>query len=376
MKLLWLLKSELNSNRKSATIFILQLVFAIVCYNICLSLTGKYIGSLSYFKKHDTSNAVKIIYQGDALEQADSLIKSQEVERGFYAIDGGVQVSNKQGKLIEENMPRSIMLMSREYFEQFGDISHSGRWVDTDKDYGGSIPAMIASDVAGIYKIGNTYNVDGKFNIYICGMLKNSVTELMVSGLSTPSFILFDESGVVKDYLLSSGVNYTNLYADLDSSIDKDAFMSEYNRDSDGEYAARGFDWEEELGSEFDRISSFLLIGIAILAISSVGFISNSILDYKGNERDYAIQIITGAQIKTIAITSIAKKVTILIASSVISIPLLVSLGKLLELDIMTANSFILAVTIAGILSAISILLDWISLKGIAPLEIVQGRNA
>ena len=80
MKLLWLLKSELNSNRKSTVIFILQLVFAIVCYNICLSLTGKYLSSLSYFKKHDTSNAIKVIYQGNALEQADSLIKSQEVE--------------------------------------------------------------------------------------------------------------------------------------------------------------------------------------------------------------------------------------------------------------------------------------------------------
>ena len=115
-----------------------------------------------------------------------------------------------------------------------------------------------------------------------------------------------------------------------------------------------------------------LLIGIAILAISSVGFISNSILDYKRNERDYAVQIITGAPIKVITIASIVKQVTILIVSCIISIPLLVSLSKFLELDIMTANSFILSVAIAGILSAISILLDSISLKGIVPLEIVH----
>lgn len=372
MKLLWLLKSELNSNRKSVTIFIMQLAFAIVCYNICLSLTGKYLSSLSYFKKHDTSNAIKVIYQGNALEQADSLIKSQEVERGFYAIDGGAQIRNKQGNLVEDNMQRSLMLMSRDYFEKFDDISYSGQWIDTEKDYGDSIPAMIASEVAGIYKIGNKYNVDGKFNIYICGALKNSVTELMVAGLSTPSFLLFDESGVVKSYLLSNEVNFTNLYADLKHDVDKKAFISEYNRDSDGEFAARGFDPEEELGSEFDRISSFLLIGIAILAISSVGFISNSILDYKRNERDYAVQIITGAPIKIVSVTSIAKKATILIVACIISIPLLISLSKLLELDVMTANSFILSVVIAGILSAISILLDWISLKGIVPLEIVH----
>ena len=117
------------------------------------------------------------------------------------------------------------MLMSRDYFEQFDDISHSGQWIDTEKDYGDSIPAMIASEVAGYIKPAIQYNVDGKFNIYICGALKNSVTELMVAGLSTPSFLLFDESGVVKSYLLSNGVNFTNLYADLKHDVDKKLYF-------------------------------------------------------------------------------------------------------------------------------------------------------
>ncbi|NMA80017.1 MAG: hypothetical protein GX967_05170, partial [Clostridiales bacterium] len=103
----------------------------------------------------------------------------------------------------------------------------------------------------------------------------------------------------------------------------------------------------------------------------SVGFISNSILDYKRNERDYAVQIITGAPIKMVSVTSITKKATILIASCIISIPFLISLSKLLEIDVMTANSFILSVAIAGILSAISVLFDFISLRKITPLKVV-----
>ena len=272
MKFLWLLRREIKSNLFSTLLIFLELFFLVIALCICLSLSQRVIGAARFFGR----------FEGRAVSAAIGSADKQELETAFDDIaDLAVTVTYYHAK---DTSGQTIYLgdYSKSAFTELS-LTYSGDMVDTDKDYGEAVPAMVSRTLADRYKPGSTYSFKG-VKVYICGALKDDYLYILTADMTNEDFLMcYDSKDLLQTLDKSNSAN-----AFLTANSDHD--MMTFRRILQDIPLVKGsteFDWKKKLGDDFDRLSGNLIIGILVLMITLIGFTANNILTRKKNEQAY-----------------------------------------------------------------------------------------
>ena len=74
MKNLFLIKTEILSNLSAVIMVIVQMIFALVCVNLCMVSIKDHVGTILYFGGVDTDNAVSVYCSVDSGNNYDDIL--------------------------------------------------------------------------------------------------------------------------------------------------------------------------------------------------------------------------------------------------------------------------------------------------------------
>lgn len=354
MKFFWKLKMELQSCHASTAMIILGLTLMIVCFHLCYSLTSTYLNMVKYFITSFNNNSFSVVVAND---------ETISFNNDFYN-DTNIKSYYTQSYFMSADKSLFLGVYSKSAFDL--GLNHTGEMVDTNKDFGSSLPAMITKDLATKYKIGETYVVDG-VSYYISGQLTDDILFHMSSSFSGDSFfMIYDEKNMLsqvyeeKIYSLAFVTTQNLSKPELKNyakSISKNLGVN-----------AVVFNWRETISSEFNKVSGMLIIGFWVLIISTIGFIANNILTFYKSQKRYTSLMYLGAS-RWELVRYIAVRMGI---GVMISLPLsfLVSLiiKNITGITILSSFGFVLSVSVIFVIAFISLLSISKKLKTISKL--------
>ena len=339
MKFLWLLRREIRSNIFSTLLIFLELFFLMIALCICISLSQRVIGAARFFNR----------FEGRAVTAAIGNADKQELETAFDGIaDLAVTVTYYYAK---DASGQTVYLgdYSRSAFTELS-LAYSGDMVDTDKDYGETIPAMVSRTLADKFRIGNTYSFNG-IDVFICGALKDDYLHIITADMTNEDFLMcYDSKGLLQTLDLSNSAN-----AFLTVNSDKDMMtFRKILQDIPLVKGSAEFDWKEKLGEDFDKLSGNLMIGIFVLMITLIGFTANNILTMKKNEESYYISSILGEpKHKIIVVYLLRHMISLFLASAMVSV-FINTINSFLGAAVITYGNIIKCMGICAVIILIS----------------------
>ncbi len=279
MKKLFLIKTEILSNKHSAAILIMQIIFAIICFNICTVTVNDYIETILYFAHIDTKNAVTVYCSEETKEKYNDIMKSPYVNDGFYA---GYYLSDlkKDGNIVASKVyiavfPESILTSETAFLskKQIEAIS---------KENNSAINVLVTEDLTEYLPIGSSFILDNNKEIFISGTIANKTLYHICNAMTADSFIMAVDSGELNGLPPHS---LDSIFITL-NNITADEFANEINEKYIGLTAAK-FDLNTALSKNYSRMAALFMFGLLILIISVIGFFSNAYFTYKRNENVY-----------------------------------------------------------------------------------------
>lgn len=339
MKFLWLLRREIRSSLFSTLLIFLELFFLMIALCICISLSQRVIGAARFFNR----------FEGRAVIAAIGNADKQELEAAFDGIaDLAVTVTYYHAK---DNSGQTVYLgdYSKSAFTELS-LDYSGDTVDTDKDYGEAVPAMVSRTLTDRYKTGKTYSFKG-VNVYICGALKDDYLHILTFDMTNEDFLMcYDSKGLLQTLDRSNSAN-----AFLTASSDRD--MMTFRRilqDIPLVKDTTEFDWKEKLEEDFDKLSGNLMIGILVLMITLTGFTANNILTMKKNEQAYRSMNTVGLSRPKLTALFTARQLVSLTAAIICVLLLDSKANEFLGDETVTLARTLLAGGISFLLTAVS----------------------
>ena len=335
MKLLWRAFHELKSSRFSTVLIITELIFSIVCYQLCFSLTADYLRLSGFFNDSYNGNSVRVYFNKTDDGQLAKLIESISPEQSFTVRhymsdrDDGIFI----GRFSDEAFNIA---------EQAGSIK-----ADLDADYGGAQPCLVSRTIADRYPAGQECSIAGR-RFFVCGVLPNDTVFYMSTTGTGSAFVMssdrFKEPGA--DYV--NGCVFMKVGAEridaVTSLLDKTVDIAGYEL----------FDPGDALKKEFAAVSGILIIGVWIAVISTIGLLANNYLTYKKNERSYLVMIAIGAKNRDITVLYLLRML-VCIATA---LPLALGASKLFaawqDISLAGGKSIAFAVGAAAVIELIS----------------------
>ena len=309
MKLIWRTLHELKSSRFSTALIIIELIFSIVCYQLCFSLTADYLGQRSFFADNYDGNSVRVYFNKANDEQLSALTESISPEQSFTVRH---YVSDRDDGIF-------ISCFSDEAFKIAEEAGCTA--VDLDADHNGAQPCLISRTIADKYPAGQEHAIAGR-RFYVCGVLPNDTVFYMSTAGTGSAFVM------ASDRFMSPGADFVNgcvfmkvgseRMDDVTAQLDKAEGIAGYER----------FVPDDALKKEFASVAGILIIGVWIAVISTVGLLANNYLTYKKNERSYLVMITVGAKKRDITVLYLLR----MLVCIAIALPLSFGASKLFAL--------------------------------------------
>lgn len=319
MKLLWRFFIDLKSNKFSTLLIIIEMIFSVICYQLCFVLTESFIKSSSFFRTNYNENSIKVFADELSDEQIGEITSGANAEEWFYS---RFYYSESENGLFINSASEQAFNIAKQFC--------IGGYADISKDYGNAVPCVTSSAMSSAYDIGKTYTIDG-VDYYICGHLINNNIFYMGNTAVGSAFIMAYDKNDVISQSASKPVN-TCLFIKTDSdSIDKTTSALESIGKFDFINGSTVFNWKSDLRKEFQTVSGILIIGIWIAIISVIGILANNYLTYVKNEKNYSCQMCIGAKRRDIIILYVIRLdlavIIAIILSAIISKPILAYMG-------------------------------------------------
>ena len=283
MKLIWRVLHELKSSRFSTVLIIVELIFSIVCYQLCFSLTADYLELRGFFSEHYSDNSVKVFFNDAEDSEVAGIIDEIKPEESFTVRH---YVSEKDDGIF-------VSRFSDEAFKVAEKAS--GITVDLDEDHGGAAPCLVSRLLSDRYSVGREYAIAGR-RLFVCGILPNDAVFHMSRTGTGSAFVMMSErsSPPAADYI--NGCIFMKVGAgrmdEVEELLPQNKAVSGYEK----------FVPDDALKNEFASVSGILIIGVWIAVISTVGLIANNYLTYKKNERSYLVMLTVGAKRRDITV--------------------------------------------------------------------------
>lgn len=343
MKLIWRIILELKSNKFSTLLLIMELIFSMICYQLCFVLTESFINSTIFFQKNYNNNSIKVYADGLSKEQTESLTSAADAEDQF-SVD--FYYCESEGGLFINSASESAFDIAKPFCTE--------GYVDTDKDYGGAIPCLTSPAMASAYSTGKTYNIDGT-DYYICGHLTNNNIYYMSDTATGSAYILaYDKDDIIANSM-SQKINSCLFIKTSSDSLEQTEAISAKLDKFDYVDESSVFDWKSSLKQEFRTVSGILIIGVWVAIISIIGILANNYLTYKKNEKNYCSQMCIGARRKDIIILYIFR----LSLSILVSVPFTMVISKYvfrsMGVEITSYSSIGIAIAIVLVITGISL---------------------
>lgn len=336
MKKLFLIKTEIQSNKYSVAILIVQIVFAIICCNICMVTIHDYIGTILYFANIDTKNAVSVYCSMESKERYDDILKSTYVDDGFYTRyylsdikkDDNIVAS----KVFIAAISESILTSDTAYLSQ-----KQLEAISKKRDSG--ISVLVTEDLTEYLPVGSKFLLENNKEVFISGSIANKTLYHICNAMTSDSFIMVidgdDLNGLAPHSLGNVFVTLNNITAN--------EFASEIN-EKYSEVTAVKYDLNTALSKNYNRMATLFLFGLIILIISIIGFFSNTYFTYKRNEEVYNQYRILGIdRLNLCAIWSGVYFFELIISAITSSLVLLIS-ENILGIKLITYRSFYFSV--------------------------------
>lgn len=283
MKLIWRTLHELKSSRFSTALIIIELIFSIVCYQLCFSLTADYLGLRSFFADNYDGNSVRVYFNDEDPKQLSTLTESISPEQSFTVRH---YVSDRDDGIF-------ISCFSDEAFKIAEEAGCTA--VDLDADYNGAQPCLISRTIADKYPAGQEHAIAGR-RYYVCGVLSNDTVFYMSSTGTGSAFIM------ASDRFKEPGADYVNGCIFMKVGTERMDAVTAQLENTEGIAGYERFDPDDALKKEFAAVSGILIIGVWIAVISTIGLLANNYLTYKKNERSYLVMITIGAKKRDITV--------------------------------------------------------------------------
>lgn len=296
MKFLWQLKEDIKANRFAVILITLELIFALVCFSVCFELSGGFISSVGFFSKNYDGNTVTASVKGNIKSVSEELLSTSEINSVFTVRYFIGEDSDGQTLYIGN--------CSKNVFNNLG-LSFNGEMIDTDKDYGEAVPCMVSKNLAEMFKIGDVYNLSGT-DFYISGSFSDDNISYMLGDMINQNFFMcYDKNNKLSESALRES-NVKNAFITAKEGISS-AVLAASLGEIDGIEAVSVFNFREELSDDFDKLSGSLIIGVLVLLLSLLGFLSNNILSFNQNKKIYRAALVTGQKKSNIVLLLYAR---------------------------------------------------------------------
>lgn len=251
-----------------------------------------------------------------------------------------------------------IAFYSRSVFDNVDIHLSKGEMIDFDKDYNGSVPCLVSSEVSKKYKIGGTYTIDNEYgrvgSFYVCGTVKNDLfLSEAYSGFyyDTTRIIAYDKNNII-DKTNSLG------HFEMINTQGIDDFEESYSAFIDNlyfqpyDYYYKSFQKLEE-----EKIMPFVVLAVTFFGLSLTGLVSYSVVSARFTKRQNGIFCLCGAKIRTIAAISFMTVFTLVLIPAVVSVPIILKIKTdtdIGETTLINANGYFLSVAICAAVLAVS----------------------
>ncbi|MCR5143044.1 MAG: hypothetical protein K6C68_11075 [Ruminococcus sp.] len=338
MKLIWRLYHEIKSTRFSTLLIVVELIFSVVCYQLCFTLTSDYLDKRSFFRKNYYNNSFKVYFEDIDDKQVEDIAGSIGSEEWFCA----------RHYYSDDDEGIFITSYSDHAFELAGIDPELKAKLDDDS--GLARPCLVSEMLAETYPVGKKCMIGGS-SYYVCGLLEGEDLYYMSTSVDGPGCIVVSQNSGEPEARYIDGCLFTK--------VSKDAFSAAKEtldtcRDIDG-YEV--FDYRKALKNEFAAVSGMLLVGVWIAVISTIGQLANNYLTFKKNEKDHMMMICIGAKRRDITSLYVLR----LLVCVAVSLPAAIIASKLFSmsqgLELLSAKSILFAFGIAMVIEFISVLI-------------------
>lgn len=338
MKKLFLIKTEILSNVSSVIMVIIQMIFAVVCFNLCMVSLKDHVGTILYFSGVDTENAVSGYCLAGSDNNYDNVLSMEAVNDGFFT---KYYISNvKSGDTAVANniyiaaVSDSILTSKNRFLskEQKNSLT---------QNCGNGIPVIVTEDMADKFHESNLYTLDNGVDIYIAGIIKNNTIQYICSAMTSGSFIMILDNSYL-DGLNRHSMDCFFLTLKNNST---DETVNKIN-ESCKNFNAVQFDLDMVLSYNYSKMATLLVFGAIILIISVIGYFSGNYFTYKKNEQVYNQYKILGADNKALFVILLGVQMFEMLIAIIFSSAGLFAVGKLMGIHTATVNSFVASVLV------------------------------
>ncbi len=308
MKFLWQLKEDIKANRFAVILITLELIFALVCFSVCFELSGGFISSVGFFSKNYDGNSVKASLDGDIKSISEELVSMSEID-SFFTVRYFIGEDSDGQTLYVGDCSENLFNASK--------LSFNGEMLDTDKDYGEALPCMISKNMSEIYKTGEVYNLSGT-DFYVVGSFSDDNIFYMLGNMVNQNFFMCcDKNNKLSESALRES-NVKNAFITAKEGISSTVLSASFS-EVNGIDAVSEFDFRDELSDDFDKLSGSLIIGLLVLLLSLLGFLSNNILSFNQNKKLYRAGLVTGQKNSIIVLLFSARLLICIFLSGLIA---------------------------------------------------------
>ncbi|MBR6044572.1 MAG: hypothetical protein IKP47_02935 [Ruminococcus sp.] len=335
MKLFWRALHELRSSRFSTALIIAELIFSIVCYQLCFSLTSDYLSMRSFMRERFLYNSVKVYY--DELEDAviQDILSAAVPEQYFTARHYLVESGEEKGTF--------ITCCSDGMFDIAAELAD----IRLDLDGERAIPCFVPRLLEDRHPLGSEFMTSSR-KYRVCGIVPNDILFYLSSANTGSAYILTSD----------------RYKAPTAKNVGSCLFMKSGGRADELKAAVSGregitglevFDIDKALKNEFAAASGILMIGGWIAVISTVGLLANNYLTYRKNERSYLVMLCVGAKKRDITVLYLLRMLLCIAVSLPIALTASAIFSRVQKISITGAASIAFAVGAALVIELISV---------------------
>ncbi len=349
MKKMFLIVTEIRSNKSTIMALIIQMIFAILCYNICMVTLENHVGTILYFGGINTDNSISVYCPVSMDNNYGEILNMENAGDGFYTKYYLSDLTNGDNIVAEKSYIAAIsdsILSSENIYLSKGQINALIKKHDL------GISVLVTEDLLECLPEGSIYTLENGIKIYIAGSIKNNTIHYICSAMTSEPFILTIDcselNGLNRHSLDSIFLTLKNNC--IDETVNK--INETYEN-----FSAVKFDLDLALSSNYSKMATLLVFGFIILIISVIGFFSNNYFTYKKNEIVYNQYKILGANRSTLFIILLGVHLFEIFTAVIISAIVLFAGKKIIGVQFVTLNSFIISILIFVLMIIISLIL-------------------
>lgn len=363
MKFLWKQFQELYSNKAIFVLTVLQFILSICCYQVCYSITNTYISTNLYLSSNFKDNSVNMSVGELTKAEGNQIVSAVEDTTGFYSINFDAKLYQEDADEQEEERIVEILSVCSFSKSAFTDtkLDIRGENIDFDRDYEGKVPVILSYMLGKTYDVGETIKLDGA-ELYVCGVLENDKFYYYAQPASSQWFVMaYDEEGVLysQDRVLGDTIFLT---AHTDTAYEKICDENTFSSIRD-EFTIKKYDYKDSISGLFKSVSSFLIIGVWIVILSTYSLLSSNYMAFKRNETRYRIQLCIGARKTDILVNYIIRMILCILISTPLSAILFLFVSKIVPNLYLTKVAVICGLIVTVVVTVISIIALTIKIK-------------